>query len=413
MVLDERRRGGQHERMKTVKKTKLWEFHRNFGAALAVSAAGALLAGGCGSNAEGTGETGDVADGTLTEDSGPTEAVDGTGESGQVNEASAGSDAGDTAGGTSLPLRETFFVDGRFLYDGCGEKVVLRGVNEMIVWSPQRDGLPEFVEIARTGANAVRIVWNEEGTAEALDKAITNAIENQLIPMVEHHSATGDLSLVPTVVDYWTQADVVAVLEKHARYLLLNIANEAGDGDVEEADFQSTYETAISRIRETGVEVPLIIDAPTWGQDIDMLQAVGPSLLEFDPLHNTMFSVHMWWDDPTGDRVRRELQESADMGLPLLVGEFADHAVYLCDESPFDYGTLLDEAQRLEIGWLAWSWGGVENGDCMDEGPFDMTVGGIFGEWKTDWGREVAVDHANSIQNTSVRPHSITTGTCG
>src|SRR5690606_35051972 len=145
--------------MKTVKKTKLWEFHRNFGAALAVSAAGALLAGGCGSNAEGTGETGDVADGTLTEDSGPTEAVDGTGESGQVNEASAGSDAGDTAGGTSLPLRETFFVDGRFLYDGCGEKVVLQSVNEMIVWSPQRDGLPEFVEIARTGANAVRIVW--------------------------------------------------------------------------------------------------------------------------------------------------------------------------------------------------------------------------------------------------------------
>lgn len=415
-----------------MKETSLTKVHRDSGAARVAASfnrwisldrqglgaarviAGALFGLGCGDPGDARGGTATPEDASLATESGPTgDASDTAGETGhseQTGDASETAGAEDPSG--SQPLRETFYVEGRFLHDGCGEKVVLRGVNEMIVWSPQRDGLPEFVEIARTGANAVRIVWNEEGSADDLDRAITNSIENQLIPMVEHHSATGDLSLVPTVVDDWTQPDVVAVLQKHARYLLLNIANEAGDADVEEGEFQLTYESAISRIRETGIQVPLIIDAPTWGQDIDMLQAVGPSLLEFDPLHNTMFSVHMWWTDATGDRVRRELQESADMGLPLLVGEFADHAVHLCDESPFDYGTLLDEAQRLEIGWLAWSWGGVQNNDCMDAGPFDMTVDGTFGEWKTDWGREVAVDHPNSIQNTSVRPHSIVNGSC-
>jgi len=327
---------------------------------------------------------------------------------------SSGSGAPESSGDeTTSSAVETFYVEGRFLYDGCGEQVVLRGVNEMVVWSPGQDGLPEFEEIARTGANAVRIVWNEEGTAAELDEAIQNAIDNALIPMVEHHSATGDLSLIPTVVDYWTSEEVIAVLHKHARVLLLNIANEAGDDGVEASEFQSTYETAITRIRDTGLTVPLIIDASTWGQDIDMLQEVGPQLSAFDPLHNLMFSVHMWWNDPSGARVRDELEESVSLELPLIVGEFADHAVYLCDESPFDYGTLLEEAERLEIGWFAWSWGGVDNADCADAGPFDMTVDGVFGEWETDWGREVAVDHAQSIQNTSVRPSAITDASCG
>jgi mannan endo-1,4-beta-mannosidase len=316
------------------------------------------------------------------------------------------SDSASDAGGSN-----TFYVSGRHLYDRCGEKVVLRGVNEMIVWSPGKDGDPEFAQIAKTGANTVRIVWNSEGTASQLDTAISNAVSAQLIPMIEHHAATGDLSLIPTVVDYWTSAEVVEVLKKHEAYLLLNIANEAGASDSQD-DFESTYKSAIDRIRATGVKMPLIIDGTQWGQNIDMLQAAGPGLIEYDPEHNLMFSVHMWWNDPSGTRVTSELQESVDMNLPLIVGEFAQHAVYQCAESPFDYVTLMAEAQKHEIGWLAWSWGGVVNNDCADEGSFDMTEGGTYGNWKETWGEEVAVTDTNSIQNTSVRPASMVDGSC-
>jgi mannan endo-1,4-beta-mannosidase len=255
-------------------------------------------------------------------------------------------------------------------------------------------------------------VWNEEGSAAELDVAIANALNQGLIPMIEHHSATGDLTLLPTVVDYWVSPDVVAVIKKHEANLLLNIANEAGDGSVDAAAFQAAYELAITRIRETGVVLPLIIDAPSWGQNIDVLQTAWQALVAHDPQHNLMFSVHMWWDDPTGTRVVDELTQSTAAGMPLIVGEFAQHAVSGCADTPFAYSVLLDEAQTAGIGWLAWSWGAVENADCADDGAFDMTVNGEFGNWKEAWGEEVALTHPASIQNTSVRPPSILTGTC-
>ena len=285
---------------------------------------------------------------------------------GSATAGSGGSAGGPATGGSTS---DTFHVEGRFLYDRCNEKVVLRGVNEMIVWTADKDGAPEFTDIAQTGANSVRIVWNEEGSAAELDTAISNALAAKLIPIVEHHSATGKLpDVAAKVVPYWTQQDVTQVLVKHQANLLLNIANEAGDDKVTQEDFESTYGAAITAIRGTGFKGPLVIDAPQWGQDIDRLQASGPALIAADPLHNLMFSVHMWWSDPQGTRVQQELQQSADMNLPLMVGEFAQHAVYLYDQSPFAYSVLLDEAHTREVGWLAWSWGGVTNSDCSGMG---------------------------------------------
>lgn len=286
----------------------------------------------------------------------------------------------------------------------------------MVVWSAGRDGSPEFQEIAKTGANSVRIVWNEEGSAAELDAAISNAVAAQLIPMVEHHGATGELGKIPEVVDYWVNPDVLAVLKKHEPYLLLNIANEAGDGTVTQSDFLATYETAITRLREAGLVLPLVIDAPEWGQNIDMLQSTGPTLLDHDPEQNLLFSVHMWWHDPDGTRIKNELAQSVAMELPLIVGEFSQHAVYMCGDAPFAYTVLLEEAEKHEIGWLAWSWGAVKNGDCAPENPgdesgFDMTTDGSFGSWNA-WGEVVAVTDPHSIQNTSVRPASIVNGSC-
>jgi mannan endo-1,4-beta-mannosidase len=358
-------------------------------------------AGGGGGTATGTAGSGTAGTGT---------AGTGTAGSGTAGTGTAGSggSVGTGTGGAS----STFHVEGRFLYDRCNEKVVLRGVNEMVVWTAGKDGAPEFTDVAQTGANSVRIVWNEEGSAAELETAITNALAAKLIPMVEHHSATGKLPDVATkVVPYWTKTDVAQILVKHQANLLLNIANEAGDDKVTQEAFESTYKAAITAIRGIGFKGPLVIDAPQWGQDIDRLQASGPALIVADPLHNLMFSVHMWWSDPQGTRVKKELQESADMNLPLVVGEFAQHAVYLCDQSPFAYSVLLDEAHTREIGWLAWSWGGVTNSDCSGMGTFDMTTGGKFGSWTGKWASDVAVDHPQGLK-TAVRPKSIVTGAC-
>ncbi|XXX76363.1 cellulase family glycosylhydrolase [Sorangium sp. So ce134] len=371
------------------------------------SAQEATGAGG-GTSGAGGGATTSGAGGATSGAGGATSSSGASTSDGATTSSSATTGTGGGGGGGGEPTTG-FSVRGRFLHDRCGEKVLLRGVNEMVVWlSSGSDGLPEFAEIAKTGANAVRIVWLTEESAADLDTAITNALAQKLIPIVELHDATGKWELLPSLVDYWTRSDVVAVIKKHEQNLLVNIGNEVGD-QVDNAAWEAGYKQAITRMRDAGITVPLIIDASKWGQNIDQLQAVGPALVAHDP--NILLSVHMWWTDGSGATITKELNESVALNLPLMVGEFAQHAVYECGQHPFDYKTLLAKSVELEVGWLAWSWGAVKNSDCQNDGPFDMTTDGTFAGL-TGWGREVAVTDPNSIQNTSVRPHSIETGSC-
>jgi len=302
--------------------------------------------------------------------------------------------------------QKTFQVKGRFLHDPNGEKVVLRGVNEMFIWS-KRDmtGEATFPEIAKTGANVVRIAWlssaeNPRGTAANLDAVISNCVKSGMIPMPELHGATGDWGKLQQQVDYWVSPEVVQVLKKHEPYLLLNIANEVGDRQVTDKQFREGYELAVARIRKAGIRCPLVIDGANWGQSIDILQANGPYLLQKDPLKNLLFSVHMWWTAPDGatKRIESEIKASVEQGLPLLVGEFAPMGVG-CAES-IDYKTILEECQKNEIGWMAWSWGLVDNSDCE---LMDMTDDEHKGQFEglSGWGKEVALSDTYSIRNTA------------
>ena len=91
-----------------------------------------------------------------------------------------------------------FRVKGRFLYDNRGEKVILYGPNIMTIWG-EVSGEKTFAEIAKTGANAIRIVWLTTGSARNLDLAIYNCRKNNMIPMVELHDATGEWHKLPNL----------------------------------------------------------------------------------------------------------------------------------------------------------------------------------------------------------------------
>jgi len=304
------------------------------------------------------------------------------------------------------------YVLGRHLYDRCGEKVLLRGINHMVIWT-DREGVT-FPEIARTGANTLRVVWTvkDHPGEDALDAALTKALAARLIPIIELHDATGKLDVVPQLVDFWTRPEIVSVLKKHEASLILNIANEAGGNGTRTDAFVEVYRPAIQRLRAAGLAMPIMIDAPGWGQDINVLQDAAPALLAADPQKNLLFSVHMWWVQGAGSadpgskrRIVTELEESVAMDLPLVIGEFA-HAGVGCSKF-IDYATIISEAQRHEVGWLAWSWG-PGNNDCAE---MDMTTDGRF-ETLRDWGLQVAVEHPASIKNTSRIPESVYRGEC-
>lgn len=295
-----------------------------------------------------------------------------------------------------------FKVEGRFLYDKDGEKVILYGVNEMSIWG-DIDGDKSLTEIKKTGANAVRLVWGIAGPARKLDILIYNCRLNNMIPIIELHDATGDFSKLQSLVDYWTSPEVVEVIKRHQEYLLVNIGNEVGQ-TVSEADFISGYTKAISRMRDAGIHVPLIIDASSYGQDINMLQSAGPDLIEADSDKNIMFSVHMWWPYMWGhsdQEVVDEIKESVDMELPLIVGEFG-HQWEESANGEIPYKSILEECHLNEVGYLAWSWGPGNNPQTF----LDMTTDGTFNTL-VEWGKEVCINNKHSIKNISVRPASM------
>ncbi len=312
-----------------------------------------------------------------------------------------------------------FYVEGRFLKDKNGDTVILKGLNYTAIWmDPQGT---KIAEMEKTGANAIRIVWSTGGSVAALDTIITRVINNHMIPIPEVHDLTGkELSELPSVVSYWTRSDVQKVLKKHEEYLILNIANEVGGTANDSATYVNNYAKAVDSLRAHGINVTLMIDADQWGQNIDQLQRSAAPLTARDPLHNLLFSIHTWWPyeyhststgyASPGLRIIGELQESVDLGIPLVIGEFSKISPSCVSTIPYD--TLLTEAAKHNIGWMAWGWMHGNNdgkgNNCYD---MDMTDDGNYstlhdGTTRDAWAK-VAVD---SLQASAVRPQWIVDG---
>jgi mannan endo-1,4-beta-mannosidase len=358
-----------------------------------------------GSQNGGSGAGGASVTGGSTGTGGSRNGGSGGGASGGASGAGGTSHSGGSSGtgGSTGATSTHMYTQGSDLYTYCGEKVLLRGMNQMSIWTDASGS--SYPAIASFGSNAVRIVFAESGNATGLDTLLTKAEANKMIPIPEIHDATGTIGGVPGTVTWWAQASVVAVIKKHEKWMLLNIANESGDNNVSDSTFQSTYTSAITSIRNAGIVVPLVIDGSGWGQKVEQLLTVAPALLAADPQKNVIFS----WHEYTGGtqenaRITTSLEKSKTLGIVLINGEFASGGAGVCTQT-IPYKFLLSEAQRVGTGWLAWSWD-TNNSDCSVGGAsiFNMTTNltsasGLVAGWASD----VVRDDPNSIKNTSVR----------
>lgn len=300
-----------------------------------------------------------------------------------------------------------FHVQGRYLLDHCGQKVMLRGVNEMTTWTSRSGG--SLSEIAQTGANVVRIVTVVTDKSIDLDKWIGLSIKSGMIPMPESHSATGEWAKLGSLFDFWTQPEVVPILIKYEKELLLNIGNEVGDGSVTTEQWVAAYTSGIKKMRALGIHACIVVDAPSYGQNIDVVIAGGLDLQAADPDHNLLFSVHCYWIPAWGwsdQKMKDKIQAVIAKDIPFIFGEFGN-SWDLTPTGAIPYKLLLEECQRLEIGWMAWSWGPGNKPQTW----LDMTKDGTF-HGLQDWGLEVATTLPGSIKNTSVKSISITSQTC-
>ena len=280
-----------------------------------------------------------------------------------------------------------FTTNGIELIDATGAPFLIAGINNPHAWFKEK-AFNALFYIAETGANTVRVVWTDKGDAGELEKIIKRCIELKMIPMVELHSATGKHDTEPllNMAKYYAREDVANMLKRYERYLLINIANEWGDHFVKSAHWLESYTQAIAIMRQAGFKTTLVVDAPGWGQNIKPILECGQQLIENDPEHNILFSVHMYGSWNKEKNIIDRLAEANDLNLPLIVGEFG----YNCNNGKnnlhckANHKTILQACRDNGYGFMPWSW----TGNNEENAWLDLVESS---DWKTPtwWGNEV------------------------
>ena len=295
-------------------------------------------------------------------------------------------------------------VVGATLQDAHGNALQLRGVNVPVYKSGWADDLDAVAQaVATTKANAVRLSWwatPPDGapyfTVNNLDRAIQAYRNLGIVPVVAlfdltyqygHNDPPGgaradgnDRTLFAnTITAYWTRPDVLAVLRKHQDNLIVNLANEWGssqysNGTSAADNFIQNYTTAIQSLRNAGITVPLMVDAPK-GFEHQLLLDRGAELVAADPQRNTLLSVHTYWaaSDPThtDTLVAARLDALKASQLPWVLGEVSSRAWTTVPCDPVHHDALLTKANQLGLGYLFWAW--YEDGQCGQ--AMNITVG--------------------------------------
>ena len=118
--------------------------------------------------------------------------------------------------------------------------------------------------------------------------------------------------------------------------------------------------------------MPVMIDAPDCGTSIEVWTAIGQELIDHDPDHNLLLSVHAYWASYDGAPF---IAQAVNLTLPIVFGEIANKQPDTVDgieqqcfydldgrgennppQTGFTYQALLQALTVQDVGWLAWSW---------------------------------------------------------
>ncbi|MFI1357453.1 cellulase family glycosylhydrolase [Streptomyces sp. NPDC020898] len=285
--------------------------------------------------------------------------------------------------------------DGRLL-EGNGNDFVMRGVNHAHTWYPNQTR--SLADIKALGANSVRVVladghrWTKN-SPEDVANVVTQCKANRLICVLEVHDTTGygeeaAAGTLDQAADYWIS--LKSVLAGQEDYVIVNIGNEPW-GNTDPAGWTAPTIAAVQKLRAAGFEHTLMVDAPNWGQDWqNVMRTNAQSVYDADTTGNLIFSIHMYSVYDTAAEINDYLNAFVAAELPILIGEFGGPADQWGDP---DEDTMMAAAERLDLGYLAWSWSG--NTDPI----LDLSIG-FDPAQLSSWGQRI-FNGANGIAQTS------------
>ncbi len=309
----------------------------------------------------------------------------------------------------AVPAAAQYQVQGRFLYDPNGDRVVIRGTETS--FPTDASGTTEIPQIAQTGANCVRILNKlspQWGLSLAqMETRLVTMIDNGMLPQVWVNDGSGVLNTV-------LRPDVQELLKKYQDHITLNVLPETPEVDVEL--WRTRAKDAITAARQAGYVCPLSVMSHRYGRDLPTTLLHGQEIVDHDPLGNVIVGWQAYWGDNAdqsrnwyegryGLTLEEGLAAIAQLDYPVQVGLLADDGSASSPYPWIDYPTIMALAAEHDISWLHWDWHNhyaLRNSlsTTGQFGDWNSTAGHIHGE---DWGYQIAVGHPGSIANTSVR----------
>lgn len=278
----------------------------------------------------------------------------------------------------------TIHTQGKLIMSPCEQTFIPRGVNYSLAddWEfpANINGDPTNVndelsaQIIQARPNIVRIEWfaNRQAgwkpySVADLDVVVTRFQNAGIVSVIDLHDLTcsNDYTQFNAVIlPWWKQQSVRDLITKHKGYVIVNVANEFGYVNWESNTtaayntWLNHYKTVITDLRSAGIQVPLMIDAPDCGQNLDVALQAGASLRSTDPLHNIIMSAHAYWYQDNAVAMEARVQQIANATFPVILGEIANiqDATGPCSNAIPAYKDLLQSCQNHQVGWLAWTW---------------------------------------------------------
>lgn len=301
------------------------------------------------------------------------------------------------------------------LYDANTNAFLIRGINNAHAdWDNygRYYAYNALDNISSYKFNTVRIQWRKYTTGgltiNDLENTIKRCIAQKMVPMVELHDATGSASVsqLNEMAQFW--ADNVWLLVKYRKYIIVNIANEWSPWGTSPWDWYQAYKGAIKIIRDAGFSGTLVIDAPAYAQDPNGPKWYGQDLINYDPVSNLVFSLHMYaqWGGSNPDySIVNEMQAIKNKQLPLIIGEFAHkHPADACAEVSIDFWAIMRESRKHGYGYIGWSWHGNGMGECsINLNYLDVATTWEGASLGSAWGNHLVNYTGYGIASTSVR----------
>ncbi|MEO6454825.1 MAG: RICIN domain-containing protein [Ginsengibacter sp.] len=268
----------------------------------------------------------------------------------------------------AISWSQGFTISGTQLRDANGNNFIIKGFSVPTAWftSDVNNNITNMRN--KTNANCLRIVVTTSTPDAAWQTCVTNCIANKMIPMVELHDVTcgTSISQVQSMANWWAGKAWFLTRSDISKYILINIANEWGDWNMatnSPTTWRDGYLSAVSIMRNAGINTTLVIDAPNCGQDVQngrTLRTYGPAVFNSDPRRNILFGVHMYceWKNGGGSTISSGLPSIKNAGVPVYVGEFGFQHAEGSGTCDINEAQIISTCQSNGIGWQAWSWKG-------------------------------------------------------